>query len=209
MRIRIFTHRRRFLRVLLAACCLSATGIGPVRAETAPACPEFAQARMLFYQSVEDARHIEEAVQLFEEIQRKYADHEGRALVYLGTLRALRGKHARWPYTKLKFVKQGLALMDQGIKKAPRDVEALFIRGATCHHLPRLFGRHKQSLSDLNKVIQLLDTQPHFHDAELVHNVVEFLLANIHLEDQALESLERIKGRTPVPVRPSVEPIEP
>ena len=90
------------------------------------------RAREKFHASVEDKNQIEPAIKLFERIAREEPRYAGRAEVYMGALVALKGKHAFFPHTKLKWTKRGLAIIDSGLKKTPEDIEALFIHGAVC-----------------------------------------------------------------------------
>ena len=98
-------------------------------------------ARKQFHAAVEDKKQIEPTIKLFERIARVEPKYAGRAQVYIGVLVALKGKYTFLPHTKLKWAKRGLEIMDSGLKKDPDDIEALFIHGATCYHLPFFFKR--------------------------------------------------------------------
>ena len=109
-------------------------------------------ARKQFYAAVEDKKQIEPTIKLFERIGRIAPKYAGRVQVYIGALVSLRAKHAFFPYTKLKWAKRGLAIMDRGLKKAPNDIEALFIHGTTCYYLPFFFKRGDEAQRDFRKL---------------------------------------------------------
>ena len=153
-------------------------------------------ARKQFYAAVEDKKQIEPTIKLFERIGRIAPKYAGRTQVYIGALVSLRGKHAFFPHTKLKWVKRGLAIMDRGLKKAPDDIEALFIHGTTCYHLPFFFKRGDDAQHDFRKIIKLLPQQMDTYDPKLIRHVVAFLLENAKLTpDQKtyLQTLSRNK----------------
>ena len=84
-------------------------------------------ARKQFYAAIKDKKQIEPTIQLFKRIAQMKPSYTGRTEVYVGALVALKGKHAFLPHAKLKWTKRGLTIMDNGLKKSPSDIEALFI----------------------------------------------------------------------------------
>ena len=139
------------------------------------------QAREKFYASVEDKKQIEPAIKLFEQIAQEAPEYAGRTQVYIGALVALKGKHAFLPHTKLKWAKRGLAIMDNGLKKTPDDIEALFIHGTTCYHLPFFFQRGDDAQRDFKEIVKRMPLQIHTYDPKLVTNIAAFLLAKAKL----------------------------
>ena len=151
------------------------------------------QAREKFYASVEDKKQIEPAIKLFERIAREKPEYAGRAEVYIGTLVAIKGKHAFFPHTKLKFTKRGLEIMDAGLKKAPHDIEALFMHGAVCYHLPFFFKRGEDAERDFKEIIKQMPLQAHAYDPELVVNIIDFLFEKAKLTDDEKVYLQTLK----------------
>ncbi len=152
-----------------------------------------AQARLLFYASVEQQEQIVPAIALFQKIGARDSSLLGRAQTYIGALTALRAKHALWPQDKWRFANDGLKLMDEGLKLAPEDVEALFVHGTTCFYLPVFFGRSDDAQRDLRAIARLLPEQYHRYDLPLVRNVINFIVQNIRLkqaEKNALQTLQ-------------------
>lgn len=63
----------------------------------------------------------------------------GRAL--LGSATILTARDAFWPGTKIRRVREGLALMDAALEEFPDDAEARFTRASNNLFLPDLFER--------------------------------------------------------------------
>lgn len=153
------------------------------------------RAREKFYAAVEDKKQIEPAIKLFERIAREEPKYAGRAEVYIGALVALKGKHAFLPHTKLKWVKRGLAIMDSGLQKRPNDVEALFIRGMTCYHLPFFFQRGDDAQRDFKEILKWMPLQIHTYDPKLITNIAAFLLEKAKLTHDEKTYLLALRDR--------------
>lgn len=149
-------------------------------------------ARKQFHAAIEDKKQIEPTIEMFQRIAQLEPKYAGRTEVYIGALVTLKGKHAFLPHTKLKWANRGLAIMDSGLKKNPDDIEALFIHGATCYHLPFFFRRSKDAQRDFKKIIELMPQQMHAYDLKLIKNVVLFLLENVKLTDNERTYLSKI-----------------
>lgn len=65
----------------------------------------------------------------------------GRAL--LGSTTILTAREAFWPGTKMKRVREGLAVLDAALAEAPEDPDARFTRAVNNLFLPDLFDRRK------------------------------------------------------------------
>ena len=150
-------------------------------------------AREKFYAAVEDKKQIEPAIKLFERIAREKPKYAGRAEVYIGTLTALKGKHAFFPHTKLRFTKRGLAIMDNGLKKAPDDIEALFIHGAVCYHLPFFFQRGDDAQQDFKEIVKQMPSQFNTYPPKLIINIIAFLLEKAELTPDEKVYLQTFK----------------
>ena len=154
------------------------------------------RAREKFHAAVEDKKQIGPAIKLFEQIAREEPKYTGRAEVYMGALVALKGKHAFFPHTKLKWTKRGLAIIDSGLKKVPADIEALFIHGAVCYHLPFFFQRGDDAQRNFKEIIKQMPSQMHTYDPELVVNIIVFLLEKAKLTDNEKIYLRTLKDKS-------------
>ena len=153
------------------------------------------RARAQFYAAVEDEKQIAPTIRLFERIAQIEPKYTGRAQVYIGALVALKGKHAFFPHTKLKWVKRGLVIMDNGLQKDPNDLEALFIHGSTCYYLPFFFRRGDDAQRDFRGIIKLMPQHMDTYTPKLITNVVAFLLENAKLTDDEKIYLQTLKDR--------------
>lgn len=119
----------------------------------------------------------------------------GLAEVYLGALIALEGKHAWLPITKYRRTLAGLEAMDRGIALAPDNIEARFIRGMTCYHLPFFFRRNHTFREDFRATVGLLESGFRDYDPATIWNVVSFLEASGELTEAQAEIIERVRRR--------------
>ena len=149
-------------------------------------------ARKQFYAAIEDEKRIEPTIALFKRIGQVEPKHTGRTQVYIGALVALKGKHAFFPYTKLKWARRGLAIMNSGLKRNPDDLEALFIHGTTCYYLPFFFRRGDDAQRNFRKIVRLMPQQMDTYDPKLIKNVIVFLLENAKLTDDEKTYLQHI-----------------
>lgn len=152
-------------------------------------------ARKQFYAAIEDEKRIEPTISLFKRIGQVAPKYTGRTQVYIGSLIALRGKHAFLPHTKLKWAKRGLAIMDSGLQKSPNDIEALFIHGTTCYYLPFFFRRRDDAQHDFREIIKLMPQHMDTYKPKLMTQVVAFLLENAKLTDDEKVYLQTLKDR--------------
>lgn len=139
------------------------------------------QARLVYHQSVENQEVLDSALVLFNQIKSQYPSLESLCLAYIGSLTALKGKHAKMPWNKLKWVRKSLPLMDQAVQMDPENPEIRFIRGTTTFFLPSFFGKKDQSLEDFAFIISLLKNGATVQDEELLMNALEFITKNVEL----------------------------
>lgn len=176
--------------------CLTIALICPLRVDGAASRESVAEmlevARKQFYAAIEDEKQIAPTIALFKRVGQLEPKYTGRTQVYIGALIALRGKHAFLPHTKLRWARRGLAIMDSGLQKSPNDIEALFIHGATCYHLPFFFRRSDDAQRDFRKIIKLMPQQMDTYAPKLMRNVVAFLLENVKLTDDEKTYLQTL-----------------
>ncbi|MBN2013179.1 hypothetical protein JW960_27860 [candidate division KSB1 bacterium] len=157
--------------------------------------PTYVQAQQLFYESVNDKDKIDPAIALFEQIQETEPALVGRAQTYIGTLIALKGKHAFMPYNKYKWVIKGLEIMDQGVAADPDDVESLFIHSSTCYYLPFFFNRGEDAQQKFRQILELLPDQFNKYNASMLLNVLDFIENNGQLNANEIGNLQEIRNK--------------
>lgn len=173
--------RNNFIAVLLFSFSVSLSAASGAAEE--PVEETLETARKQFYAAIEDKKLVDPTLKLFDRVAELAPEYTGRAQVYIGALFALKGKHAFFPHTKLKWVRRGLKTMDAGLEQSPDDLEALFIHGTTCYYLPFFFRRGDDAQRDFREIIKLLPQNMDMYDPELIRYVVVFLLANAALTD--------------------------
>lgn len=182
-------NRCIYISLIIALIC-------PLRVDSAGSKESVAEilevARKQFYAAIEDEKQITPTIALFKRVGQLEPKYIGRMQVYIGALIALRGKHAFLPHTKLRWARRGLAIMDSGLQKSPNDVEALFIHGTTCYHLPFFFRRGDDAQRDFRKIIKLIPQQMDTYAPKLITNVVAFLLENVKLTDDEKTYLQTL-----------------
>jgi len=188
MKFNQFVHVN-FIVVLLLLLYISASAANEPVEET------LKRARKQFYAAIEDKKQIEPTIKLFERIAQVKPSYTGRTQVYIGVLVALKGKHAFFPHTKLKWTNRGLAIMDNGLEKSPNDIEALFIHGTTCYHLPFFFKRSDDAQRAFKEIIKRLPLERHAYNQQLIAHVVEFLLEKAKLTSDEKTYLQMLKGK--------------
>ncbi len=151
--------------------------------------------RAYFYAAVEEEDKIDSAGVVFETLAEEFPRYVGRSLTYQGALVTLEGKHAFWAHTKYKKVKEGLKIMERGLELAPNDIEALFIYGTTCHYLPFFFNCQTEAKENFEHIVELLPKEYGAYDAEILVNVLNFLLDYNQLDEDAYASLKLLKNR--------------
>jgi hypothetical protein len=122
---------------------------------------DLAPLRDLYLASVRDGRAIERGLGEIERIRGHAHPEAGTALdatlaAYQGALVTLRAKHAAWPPQKLRFMREGLALLDRTVERHPDHAEVRYLRLMSCYYLPGLFGRGGSVRADFAALARLL-----------------------------------------------------
>ncbi|MCC6234290.1 MAG: hypothetical protein IT580_16730 [Verrucomicrobiales bacterium] len=83
----------------------------------------------------------------------------GPAVALLGSVFTMKGRDAFWPTTQLKLVREGNALMDQGVGFAPDDIQTRCIRALNNAHMPDFLGRVDLVRADLAWLWERIDRE--------------------------------------------------
>ena len=106
-----------------------------------------------------DKEAVEECIAKLEGVLRSQPGNE-LARVYLGSAYTLRSRDLRFGPKKLQTLKQGLAVMDEAVTRAPDDPKVRLARALTTDALPGIFGRRAQSREDFEQLASLALRQP-------------------------------------------------
>jgi hypothetical protein len=71
---------------------------------------------------------------------------------YSGSLELLEAARTWAIWDKRRLANEGLQKMDQAVNHAPGDLEARFIRAASCWHLPFFYKRKEQAANDFTVI---------------------------------------------------------
>jgi len=100
------------------------------------------------------SKEIDGQIKKFEgRIAADPADHLAQA--YLGSAKALRSRETFWGPSKLKFLKQGQALLDGAVKSAPQNPRVRMVRAIGYYRIPEKFGVRQTSLDDFKLLIPI------------------------------------------------------
>ena len=109
---------------------------------------------IIYYNMVskqENEEATERAEQLFKTILQIKKDHS-EAMVYYGSLLTLKGRDAFLPWSKLSYVDEGCALMDEAVRLEPANVRLRIRRALNNIKLPDSFDRQAYYLEDFEFV---------------------------------------------------------
>lgn len=123
--------------------------------------------------AIESAKITDSLYQLVLKIENK----NPLTLGYLGTLEALKAKHAWNPYQKYKLVKKGINTLNTAVKEAPHDLEIRFMRYTIEYYTPSFLGLNTHLNTDKEKMISILQSQKfNKNELELTKAIAKFLI---------------------------------
>lgn len=143
------------------------------------------QLRQRYYAAVQSASVTDK---LYAELK-KQAKPSPVILAYVGSLEALKAKHAYNPYYKIQFLKAADQTMRRAVKADPDNVEIRFLRYSYQYYVPEFLGYSEDKSADVAVIVtQLAAGNYRKQDKELVKNMLGFLE-----ETQAVSASELAK----------------
>lgn len=96
---------------------------------------------------------------------------------YIGTLEALKAKHAWNPYFKIKYLNDAEKSFKGAVTTDPFNIEIRFMRFSVEHNVPGFLGYNKNLVADRTEIIKQLDRR-HYSSADiaLVKTIINFLI---------------------------------
>lgn len=82
------------------------------------------------------------------------------ALALLGSVQTIKARDTFWPNQQLRFVREGIALMDRAVSLAPEDPRTRVIRCLNNAHMPAFLGRSEIVRADLAWVWEKIEKAP-------------------------------------------------
>lgn len=96
----------------------------------------------------EAANHAEELGQIWMYFERSNPEKNPVVLAYWGGLHTLKGRDAWNPVSKLKWLKSGMALVNQAVLRLPQNAEIRHVRFSVESKVPRALGFHEHIEAD-------------------------------------------------------------
>lgn len=126
----------------------------------------------------------------FLETQRAHLP-ETLANAYQAALTILKARYAFWPQTKMRYLREGLPVLDSLVAAHPDHMEIRCLRLLSIYYLPFFFGRKEMAREDMRRLTQQLLAGDASLPDTYRHMMVEFLLANA-----PLDQVERMQLQT-------------
>jgi hypothetical protein len=96
---------------------------------------------------------------------------------YMGTLEALKAKHAWNPYYKIKYLNDCEKTFKKAVINDPSNIEIRFMRFSVEHNVPGFLGYTKNLVTDRQEIIKQIDHKHYASaDAALVKTIITFLI---------------------------------
>ncbi len=162
---------------LLSAFCLSLVTIGFSAAiySVDVAEPNLHQIRKLLVTAIDSKKTTDSLYTNLENMKERSALLNG----YIGTLEALKAKHAWNPYFKVKYLNSSEKTFVKAVTRDPHNIEIRFMRFSIEHNVPGFLGYNKNLTSDRIEIIKQLDKQYYAQaDKPLVKTIISFLIAS-------------------------------
>lgn len=149
------------------------------------------EVRELFYRAVESESSLD-SLEVYLKDKSYEGSEEKDALLtaYAGAAESLKAKYAFWPFSKLSYLKSGVKIMTDAVKKSPDNLEVRFLRFSVLHHVPGFLGYGDLLRADADKIVALLSESRHQNeDIKLRNNVAEFMIKSGRLSGEMREKL--------------------
>lgn len=148
------------------------------------------QLRKDYILSVEDSNKADKLCKNLEAIEHP----DALTLAYLGSIQAIKGKHAWNPVNKLSYLKQGFATIDKAVAKDPNQLEVRFLRFSLQYYVPAFLGYSKNLMADKNKIVALIQGTSASDlkmDKEVFKNIVNFMIDSKKCNTQEIVVLKK------------------
>jgi hypothetical protein len=176
------------LCVVLAGCVLHAA---PARASSDA---DLGPLRQAWLAAVSDGGAIPRGLEEIERIRgggvAAGSELDATLTAYRGALLTLQAKHAAWPPRKLRYLREGLALLDGAVAASPGAAEVRYVRLMSCYYLPSFFGRRGSVREDFAALARLLPQVRARYPAELYGAIARFVVEKGRLEPEQRRALE-------------------
>ncbi|MFD0795006.1 hypothetical protein ACFQZX_15395 [Mucilaginibacter litoreus] len=96
---------------------------------------------------------------------------------YIGTLQALKAKHAWNPYYKIKHLNDSEKTFKEAVSHDPHNIEIRFMRFSIEHNVPGFLGFNKNLVTDRQEMVRQIENKNYSSaDKALVKTIIDFLI---------------------------------
>lgn len=152
------------------------------------ATPGLSEVRKLYTAAIEDEDKAEE---LFEKLNTNEAKSDALLLAYCGATRALMAKHAMNPYSKLKYLKEGSAMLNTAVDKNPKQIEVRYLRFSVEKNVPDFLDYKQHLQADKKAIVDSIIAGTHGLDKAVLKDVVAYMLKNADLDAASKAKLNK------------------
>ncbi|MFO8061849.1 MAG: hypothetical protein R6U31_02865 [bacterium] len=150
--------------------------------------------RTRYYAAIEDPAGADSLYHFIEnEYGSDYNDYNPIVRAYYACLIGLKGKFNNNPYTKYKYVNDGIRKIDSAVSEFEYCMEIRFLRFSFYHYLPDLFGIDRKREQDRQIITDMFKKQDYtFVPEEIQADMIEFTINTGRLEKDASDTLKTI-----------------
>ncbi len=149
------------------------------------------QIREDYIASINDSDKADKLCNQLEEVKNPSA----LIMAYLGSVQAIKAKHAWNPVSKLSYLKQGFATIDKAVEKDPNQLEVRFLRFSLEFYVPTFLGYSKNLMNDKNKIVSILKNMNPVSlnvDQNILKNMVGFMIDSKKCSAQEVAILKKV-----------------
>ncbi len=149
------------------------------------------QLRKDYILSVDDSDKADAVCRKLESIK----NPDALTLAYLGSIQAIKGKHAWNPVNKMSYLKQGFSTIDRAVLKDPNLLEVRFLRFSLQYYVPAFLGYSKNLIADKDKIVSLIRNTTASNlkmEKEVFKNIVNFMIDSKKCTAQEVAVLKNV-----------------
>ncbi|MEM1268459.1 MAG: hypothetical protein AAF752_11855 [Bacteroidota bacterium] len=168
LKIADHTPRALLVCVVLVGAVLSSNAQAPL--DPLPAIRE------LYLKSAEEETLVEEGIERTAALIEQSNPTDPTLEAYHAGFLIMRAKHTFWPKKKLRYLREGLPILDEIVKVNREHIEARYLRLLSCYYLPNFLGRKWSVREDFKILGELLPKHAGDYPPRLYADMVSFLL---------------------------------
>lgn len=105
---------------------------------------------------------------------------------YTAAMVFMKSRFVNFPFTKLKYFKQGKLLLDQAIIESPSNIEIRYIRFLMQKQIPEFLGYHKNISEDYDTIVNGIDNA-------ILNNEQKSKILQSMLETKGLSEIQKLQ----------------